>query len=93
MAPALKSENNEPEDIGPIAIELTVPEEFLGFSIDALTTRQGTINNLLSQNGRAVIEASLPARQYESLEKAIVEYAGRDQCSVKLADGLAETDN
>jgi translation elongation factor EF-G len=93
MPHVLSSDNNEHDDLGPIAVTVTVPEEFLGFSVGALAARQGYLSGIYNQHGQAVIEASLPASQFEALQKAIIEYAGTDRCSVKLADRLAETDN
>jgi translation elongation factor EF-G len=64
----------EPDELGSeFAIQIIVPEEFAGVSMSELQSRRGCITGMDIKSGSVLIRASLPASEYEGLEKAIDE--------------------
>jgi Elongation factor G C-terminus len=54
-----------------IAIHIIVPEEFAGASMGELELRRGHVNGMDVESRGVVIHASLPASEYDALQKAI----------------------
>lgn len=90
MARILTPHANDPNDNPPdspdpdIPIRITVPEEYTRFALGQINRHNGIIKFMDAQHGYQVIQATLPASQFDSLsyaiqsftEKGKVEYDG-----------------
>jgi translation elongation factor EF-G len=56
-----------------LAIEVTIPEEFVGFAMGELSSRSGVVTEMKVVSGTAVIYASLRASEYRGLEQSIAQ--------------------
>ncbi len=79
---------DEPDDgtaQSDVSVCISVPEEFLGASIQELTARGGLIESIEKKEGVQVVNGELPARQFADLSAAILAFdSGR--CAVELRD-------
>ena len=68
------SEPGEPDEPqSEIAVHVIVPEEFAGISMTELQSRRGRVNGMDVKSASVLIRATLPASEYDGLEKAIDE--------------------
>ena len=71
------AEPDDPNQVpGDLNVLVTVPEEFVGLSIQELNAREGRIVGLESRGENVSINATLPASLYSALVEAII--AGTD---------------
>jgi elongation factor G len=76
MVFAVTDDGMGPDDskrpVGEVKIQITVPEEFAGASLGELIARQGLITGMEAKEQNVVLQASLPAGEYDGLVEAIV---------------------
>lgn len=63
------SPNDSPDPVVPIRI--TVPVEYTGFALGQINRHNGIIKFMDAQHGCQVVQATLPASQFDSLSHAI----------------------
>ena len=81
---------NEPDDPNrpnpEIAIRITVPQEFAGWSMGEIIARRGFITGINGENENAVIQGRLPTSEYRGLADVLAE-ATQDSGKIEQ-DGL-----
>lgn len=89
MSPLAQSTDQPEEPLGPTEnwkVKLTVPEEFIGYVISELNSRNGYVEAMDGQEKQMIIHAVLPARKFEAMMTIVASLRG-------AVSGSAERDN
>ena len=80
MPPLSQSEEGPDDPVRPIEswrVKLTIPQEFVGYVIGEVNSRGGYVEAMTGQEERMVIQAKLPAREFEAMATLVAGLRGK----------------